>query len=217
MQVKFCGITNEEDAFCAVSFGAAALGFIFYDASPRYIEPPAARKIMLKLPHQIVRVGVFVNESAAEIKKIMKYCGLDFVQLHGDETVAFCRKLPAKKVIKAVSLKNDDDVENACAYNVAALLADSRHAGLYGGTGIIANWELAKKLCVQRPLILSGGLNLQNIRQAILQVAPAAVDVNSGVEASPGKKDPHKMARLMRILEKEKISAQREKPIFAKE
>lgn len=216
-QVKFCGITNEEDALCAANFGASALGFIFYDASPRYIDPSAARKIMLKLPHQVVRVGVFVNESAAEIKKIMKYCGLDFVQLHGDETVAFCRRLPVKKLIKAVSLKSNDDVENACAYKVAALLVDSRHARLYGGTGMVADWELARKLSVQRPLILSGGLGQKNIRQAILQVSPIAVDVNSGVEISPGKKDADKMARLMRIVEKTSVGIESGKPVFIKE
>jgi phosphoribosylanthranilate isomerase len=96
-------------------------------------------------------------------------------------------------------------------------MADSRHAGLYGGTGKVADWEMARRLSVQRPLILSGGLNQRNIRQALETVAPRAVDINSGVEVSPGKKDPDKMARLMRILEKEKIAAKGEKPIFAKE
>ncbi len=217
MQVKFCGITNEEDALCAANFGAAALGFIFYEASPRYIEPSAARKIMAKLPPRIARVGVFVNESAAEIKRVMKCCGLDFIQLHGDETVAFCRRLPAKKIIKAVALKSIDDVEDACAYKVAALLADSRHAGLYGGTGLVADWEMARRLSVQRPLILSGGLNQKNIRQAIVQVAPIAVDVNSSVEISPGKKDADKMARLMRFVEKTSVGIKSGKPVFVKE
>ncbi len=214
MQVKFCGITNEEDALCAANFGAAALGFIFYSASPRYIEPPAARKIMLKLPHHIARVGVFVNESAAEIKRVMKYCALDFIQLHGDESVTFCRRFPANKIIKAVSLKNSDDVENACAYKVAALLADSRHAGLYGGTGIVADWELARRVSAQKPLILSGGLNQKNIRQAIEQVAPSAVDVNSGVESTRGRKSPEKMARLMGIVKETALTG--DKNIFIK-
>jgi len=216
-QVKVCGITNEEDALCAANFGAAALGFIFYSASPRYIEPPAARKIMQKLPPHIAKVGVFVNESAAEIKRVMKYCGLDFIQLHGDETAAFCRRLPAKKIIKAVSLKEIDDVENACAYKVAALLADNRHAGLYGGTGMVADWELARRLSVQRPLILSGGLNQKNIRQAMEAVAPRAVDINSGVEIFPGKKDSDKMTRLMRIVEKANIATTSKEKIFTKE
>jgi len=216
-QVKVCGITNEEDALCAANLGAVALGFIFYSASPRYIDPPAARKIMQKLPPYIARVGVFVNESAAEIKRVMKYCALDFIQLHGDETAAFCRRLPAKKTIKAVSLKNNDDVENACEYKVAALLADTRHAGLYGGTGIAADWELARKLSVQKPLILSGGLNQKNIRQAMETVAPRAVDINSGVEISPGRKDPDKMARLMRIVGKVNIATTSKEKIFTKE
>jgi len=216
-QVKVCGITNEEDALYAAKLGAAALGFIFYSVSPRYIEPPAARKIMQKLPPHIAKVGVFVNESAAEIKSVMKYCGLDFIQLHGDETAAFCRRLPAKKIIKAVSLKEIDDVENACEYKVAALLADSRHAWLYGGTGMAADWELAQKLSVQKPLILSGGLNQKNIRQAMETVAPRAVDINSGVEISPGRKDPDKMARLMRIVEKVNIATTSKEKIFTEE
>ncbi len=210
IQVKFCGITNEEDALCAANFGAAALGFIFYEASPRYIEPSAARKIMVKLPSRVARVGVFVNESAAEIKRVIKYCGLDFIQLHGDETALFCRKFPATQIIKTVFLQNDEDVEKACAYQVAAILVDNRNKGLYGGTGTPADWKLARRLKGRKPLILSGGLNGKNIRQAMEEVVPDAVDINSGVEISPGKKDPHKMADFMRILEKEKIVAQGE-------
>ena len=217
IQVKFCGITNEEDALCAANFGAAALGFIFYSPSPRYIEPERARLITTNLPAHVVTVGVFVNESAAEIKRVMKYCSLDFIQMHGDETAAFCRKFPPTKIIKTVFLQNDEDVEKACAYQVAAILVDNRNKGLYGGTGVPADWELARRLNDRKPLILSGGLNEKNIRQALEVVAPRAVDINSGVEVSPGKKDPHKMARLLRILEKEILAAKGAKPIFAKE
>jgi len=200
-QVKICGITNEEDALCAANFGAAALGFIFYPPSPRYIEPERARLVITNLPAPVAKVGVFVNESAAEIKRIMKYCGLDFIQLHGDETADFCRKFPATKIIKAVFLRSDEDLEKACAYQVAAILVDNRNKNLYGGTGMPTDWELARCLKDRKSLILSGGLNEKNIRQAVEAVAPNAVDINSGVEITPGRKDKEKMASLMRIVE----------------
>jgi len=200
-QIKICGITNEEDALCAANFGAAALGFIFYPPSPRYIEPERARLIITNLPAHVAKAGVFVNESVAEIKKIMKYCGLDFIQLHGDETADFCRKFPAMKIIKAVFLRSNEDVEKACAYEVAAILVDNRNKNFCGGTGMPADWELARRLKNRKPLILSGGLNEKNIRQAMATVAPDAVDINSGVEITPGRKDKGKMASLMRTVE----------------
>ena len=200
-QVKICGITNEEDALCAANLGAAGLGFIFYPPSPRYVEPETARLIISNLPAHVAKVGVFVNETSVEIKRVMKYCNLDYIQLHGDETAAFCRKVPAAKIIKAVFLRNNEDVEKACAYKVAAILVDNRNKGLYGGTGMLADWELARRLKERKPLILSGGLNENNIRQAMETVAPWAVDINSGVEISPGRKDNEKMASLMRIVQ----------------
>jgi phosphoribosylanthranilate isomerase len=199
-QVKICGITNEEDALCAVHCGAAALGFIFYPPSPRYIKPVDARKIINGLPKEIVKVGVFVNEKVAEIKRVMEYCGLDMIQLHGDELPEFCREFPADRIIKAVELKNDNDLNHALDYDVAALLVDNRHAGLYGGTGKKANWDLACRIKNKKPLILSGGLNEDNIAQAIKDVAPYALDINSGVESEPGKKDHAKLTRIFDII-----------------
>jgi len=199
-QVKICGITNEEDALCAAKLGAAALGFIFYPPSPRNIKPADARKIVSVLPDELVKVGVFVNEKATEIKRVMKYCGLDMIQLHGDESPAYCREFPASQVIKAVEFKNDDDFNQASGYDVAAILVDSRHAGLYGGTGKKANWELACRIKNKKPLILSGGLNEGNIAEAIKAVTPNALDINSGVELKPGKKDHAKMARIFDII-----------------
>ena len=102
VQVKVCGITNEEDALCAAKLGAVALGFIFYPPSPRYVRPKVVREIVKKLPPNLAKVGVFVNENTGEIKKIIKYCGLDFVQLHGDESPEYCSQFPAAQVIKAV-------------------------------------------------------------------------------------------------------------------
>ncbi len=201
-QIKICGITNEEDALCAATLGAAALGFIFYPRSPRYIEPEIARKIVSVLPHEVVKVGVFVNESVAELKRIVEYCRLDFVQLHGDESPEYCSQFPAAQVIKAIELKNDDALNRALSYDVAAILVDSRHAGLYGGTGKKSDWELACLIRNKRPLILSGGLNEENIKEAMEKIAPRALDVNSGVEKFPGKKDHGKLARLFDIVHK---------------
>ena len=215
-QIKICGITNKEDALCAAVLGAAALGFIFYPPSPRYIEPEDARKIVSVLPHEVVKVGVFVNENVAEVKRVVEYCGFDFVQLHGDESPEYCSQFPAAQVIKAIELKNDDDLNHALSYDVAAILVDSRHAGLYGGTGKKSDWELACLIRNKRPLILSGGLNEENIKEAMEKIVPRALDVNSGVEKFPGKKDHGKLARLFDIVHKVNSKIDDTPLIFAK-
>jgi phosphoribosylanthranilate isomerase len=215
-QVKICGITNEEDALCAANFGAAALGFIFYPPSPRYVKWETVRKIIKKLPPNLLSVGVFVNESAEKIKSITEYCGLDFIQLHGDESAEFCRQFPASTIIKTVSLRGEQDLVNAFSYHVAAILVDRRHAGLYGGTGKKANWELASRIKSKKPLILSGGLNEENIKEAIEKVSPHALDINSGAEKSPGKKDHEKLARIFDIVRKADYAKDNTELIFTK-
>ena len=215
-QVKICGITNKEDALCAAGCGAAALGFIFYPPSPRYIKPEDARKIISGLPKEVVNVGVFVNEKVDEIKRVMKYCGLDMIQLHGEESPEFCREFPASQIIKAVEFKNDDDLTHAYSYEVAAILVDSRHAGLYGGTGRKANWKLARRTKNKKPLILSGGLHEDNIAEALQTVAPAALDINSGVESEPGKKDHAKLARIFEIIRAKDTALDNALLIFSK-
>lgn len=215
-QVKICGITNEEDALCAAKLGAAALGFIFYPPSPRYVRPKVVRRIVKKLPPNLAKVGVFVNESAEEIKNIIEYCGLDFIQLHGDESVEFCRNFPASTIIKTVELLGESDLVKAFSYNVAAILVDRRNAGLYGGTGKKADWNLACRVKDKKPLVLSGGLNGENIKDAIEKVAPHALDVNSGVESCPGKKDHTKLGRLFDIVRGANFSTDNTSPIFTK-
>jgi phosphoribosylanthranilate isomerase len=215
-QVKFCGITNKEDALLAAQCGVAALGFIFYSHSPRYIKPENARKIICALPDKLVKVGVFVNENPDEIKRIMEYCALDMIQLHGDESPEYCRRFPASIVIKAVELKNDDDLNCAVSYDVAAILVDSRHAGFYGGTGKKANWQLACRVKNKKPLILSGGLNEKNVAEALRTVTPAALDINSGVEISPGKKDHAKLARILDIIRAADTAPGNSQLIFSK-
>jgi phosphoribosylanthranilate isomerase len=215
-QVKICGITNEEDALCAVECGAAALGFIFYLASPRYIAPEKALSIIKKLQVEIIKVGVFVNEVAEEVKRISELCNLDFIQLHGDESPDYCRNFPQDMIIKAVNLEREADLANAGKYDVAALLVDSRHAGLYGGTGKKANWDLALQIKSKRPLILSGGLNEDNIKEALQIVAPQALDINSGVEMQPGKKDHKKISRVMEVVREVNLRQNNAPLIFTK-
>jgi phosphoribosylanthranilate isomerase len=215
-QVKICGITNKENALFAGHCGAAALGFIFYSPSPRYIKPENARKIIGVLPDELVKIGVFVNEKASEIKRIMEYCALDMIQLHGDELPEFCRGFPADRIIKAIELKDDDDLNHALAYDVAALLVDNRHAGLYGGTGKKSNWELACRIKKNKPLILSGGLNEKNVAEALKVVVPAALDINSGVESEPGIKDHAKLARIFDIIRAADIAPDNALLIFTK-
>jgi phosphoribosylanthranilate isomerase len=215
-EVKICGITNKEDALFTVKLGAAALGFIFYPPSPRYIKPAEARKIISVLPEELVAVGVFVNENADEINRVMKYCALDMIQLHGDESPEYCREFSAFRIIKAIELKNEKDFNHALNYDVAAILVDSRHAGLYGGTGKKSNWELAVRIKNTKSLILSGGLNAENIAEALKSVAPAALDINSGVETVPGKKDHAKLLRLFNVINAADTAPGNSQLIFSK-
>ncbi len=198
IQVKICGITSREDALCAAENGAAAVGFIFYPPSLRCIQPARARMIIDRLPRELVKVGVFVNETVDEVNRIYDYCRLDMIQFHGDESPEYCRQFQKNHIIKALELKTEQDLKKAAAYDGAAILVDSRHAGLYGGTGKTVNWNLARQIA--QPLILSGGVNEENVLEALRIVNPPALDINSGVESSAGKKDSAKIARMMQII-----------------
>jgi len=199
MEIKICGITKLEDALNAHAFGADALGFIFYPKSPRYVTPEVARYIMDNLPRNITRVGVFVNNDIKAVRDIFEFCGLDMIQLHGDESPEYCRLFPKSVLIKVFSAKSDEELNDIIKFPVKAFLIDSRTADLYGGTGKKSNWELASKMGTIRPLILSGGLKPDNILSAIETVVPHAVDVNSGIEISPREKDPHKMKKVIEM------------------
>lgn len=216
IEVKICGITQIDDALTAARCGAVAAGFIFYPSSPRFIKPIDAKKIIDVLPENLVRVGVFVNQEADDVKQIIELCGLDMIQLHGDETPDFCHQFPPAMIIKALELKSDDDVRRALDYDVAAILVDSRHAGLYGGTGKISNWDLAFRLKSQKPLILSGGLSADNVSDALKSIAPDALDINSGVESAPGKKDHGKLAQLFDVIGKSDTTQKYSRSIFKK-
>ena len=199
VEVKICGITNYQDASMAVELGAGALGFIFA-FSPRQITPQKARDIIRTIPPFVKTVGVFVDEGPAEIKEVIHYCGLDLVQLHGDESPDLCCEL-MPYTIKALRIKDEASLRKSQTYRgkVRALLLDSYSKDKAGGTGKTFDWQLAlkiKKLGI--PIILAGGLGPSNIDDAVRTVRPYAVDVNSGVEERPGKKSHLRMKDLMK-------------------
>jgi phosphoribosylanthranilate isomerase len=193
VKVKVCGITNLEDALSAVAAGADALGFNFYRRSPRYIAPEDARRIISELPRAagVLCVGVFVNEeSAAMVARIARESGVAAVQLHGDETPEYCAELSAYRVIKALRVGKDFAPEQATEYLAESILLDAFSTRGRGGTGETFDWELARRTREVVPqLYLAGGLSVENVCDAIAAVRPYAVDVCSGVELAPGRKD----------------------------
>lgn len=198
LKVKVCGITNLEDALYAVEAGADALGFVFWKKSPRNVNAVFAKDIIRRLPPFITTVGVFVNEDIDELNKIAKSAGLNIVQLHGDESPQYCRGVNAK-VIKAIRVRGTDDIDGLKDYNenTCAFLLDAYVLGLPGGTGKTFNWSLAAEAKKYGRIILSGGLTPDNVKDAVNQVRPYAVDVGSGVEKSHGKKDHDKVLKFI--------------------
>jgi len=197
VKVKICGITSVADALQAAACGADALGLVFYGKSPRCVTPEQARVIVAALPPFVTSVGLFVNEAPQRIREIAGLCGLDVIQLHGDEGPAACDFAP-RRTIKALRIKNAASLTGHEAFQTSALLLDAWVADAYGGTGESFNWELAATVARQRPVILAGGLSVKNVAEAVRTVHPYAVDVSSGVEATPGKKDPEKVAAFIR-------------------
>jgi len=192
--IKICGITNLEDALLAAELGADALGFIFYPPSPRSVAADAARAIIAQLPPFVTTVGVFVDEEAATVKELAVGVGLDWLQLHGRETPEYCRSL-GRRVIKAFRIQDEKSLAGLAAYRGAAqaFLLDTYKKGQVGGTGETFDWDLAREARKYGPVILAGGLTPENVAQAMAAAQPQAVDVASGVEAAPGRKDPEKL------------------------
>jgi phosphoribosylanthranilate isomerase len=202
VKIKICGITNWTDARNAFEAGADFLGFNFYRESPRYIAPSVARRIVRRLPEGVRSVGVFVNESEAEVLSVAREVGLDFVQLHGDEpprVVSHLRKtLP---VIKAVRVRDAFRTrELSCFTRASAFLLDGFDAKLRGGTGRRVDWNLAKRAGRKRRIFLAGGLTPENAAQAVNVARPYAIDVCSGVESRPGKKNAARMKALVQAV-----------------
>jgi len=192
IRVKICGITNAKDAEMAVEAGADALGFIFVAGTPRYIDPDAAREIVKDLPPLVSPVGVFADHPIEEIERVIDRCGFRTVQLHGSEAPEYCRRL-AVSVIKTFRVRSGGPPPPFEAYRVHAFLLDTFVEGKLGGTGKTFPLEVVSSAKGFGRVIIAGGLNPKNVAQVIREVHPYAVDVSSGVESKPGRKDPQKL------------------------
>ena len=199
MKVKICGLTNMEDALFCSAAGADALGFVFYANSPRAITAAAAAAIIAELPPYITPIGVFVNEQRSVIEQTIRATGIRSIQLSGDERPEECAGFGVK-VIKAFRFKEEADTERLREYDISAAMLDGAPVGVYGGSGVLADFSVALAMKEYHPLFLAGGLNPDNVVGAVQNVLPYAVDISSGVEASPGKKDREKVTLLFERL-----------------
>jgi len=202
-KTKFCGITRLDDAELAVSAGAWAIGLIFWPRSPRRCEPDRAAEIAASVKRRAEVVGVFVNATLDHVARTADGVGLTMVQLHGDEGPAYCGEAARRtgcKVIKAARVRSGADVQALAAFHTDYHLLDSYTDGVRGGTGETFSWELVRGHRDRVPVILSGGLTSDNVADAIATVRPYAVDVASGVELSPGRKDPDKLVAFAKAV-----------------
>ena len=202
-KVKICGITNAEDAAVAVDAGADALGFVFYRKSPRYIEPTLARQIVMSLPPLVIPVGVFVDEEQQVVRNLMDDCGLALAQLHGNESAIYCKEL-GRTVLKALRVKDRSTFLALAEFRgragVRGFVLDAFSDQAYGGTGQVIDWQLAAEAAKAASVLLAGGLTPDNVEKAIQAVQPYGVDVSSGVERTPGKKDHEKVRAFIRAV-----------------
>ena len=200
-RIKICGITNVEDGLQAAQLGADALGFVFYPQSPRFVEAEHVRNIIELLPPFISTVGLFVNEKAARVREVMEFCRLDIAQLHGDE-VGGDIGLANRRVIRALRVRDETSLQMVEKYQHQTLLLDAWVKDRMGGTGQTFDWNLAARVSDTCRILLAGGLTPENVTEAIHTVRPYGVDVSSGVESSPGRKDTEKMALFIQNVRK---------------
>jgi phosphoribosylanthranilate isomerase len=228
--VKICGITRAQDAELAAGLGATALGFVFWPNSPRCVSADTAKTIAANVPPDVLKVGVFVDQPVDEVARIMDKAGLDVAQLHGHETPEYCRELTVRlsavarpipasfgetrrslgeggkadptdvNVIKAIGMKDNGSVNIDDFDADVVLLVDAHDPARFGGTGKTVNWDSAREIAATRRTILAGGLNAANVKLAIRSVRPYGVDVSSGVESSPGVKDPARLRTFFEAL-----------------
>ena len=196
-RIKICGITRPEDALAAVASGADAIGLVFYAKSPRAVSVEQAVEILRVIPPFVSVVALFVNETTEQINQVLAGVAIDVIQFHGDESPDFCQQFQ-RPFIKAIRVRPDTDLLASClAYQAGkGVLLDAFQEGVPGGTGTQFDWNLAM-LDLPVPIILAGGLNAENIGEAIKTLSPAAVDVSGGVELSPGVKDPGKIQKFI--------------------
>ncbi len=197
VRIKICGITNLEDALLSIDAGADMIGFVFAP-SPRQLTAQKAAKIIAGLPPGIIKVGVFVDSPLAGVTTTLADCGLDMAQLHGSESPDFCRGVGPDRTIKAFRVRDAAVLQEMKSYRVHAFLLDAYHPAKAGGTGRTFDWDIARNARKYGKIILSGGLNPENVAEAIRTAQPWAVDVSSGVEARPGKKDPEKVTAFIK-------------------
>ena len=218
--VKICGITRPQDAELAASLGASALGFVLWPGSPRCVDVDAARAIAESVPGNVLKVGVFVDQPAADVARIMDDVGLDAAQLHGHESPEYCQALAVRlradttetqgpasvvsafrpTIFKAVGMADNGSVNVADFGPDIILLVDAKDPVRFGGTGRTVNWDSAREIAANRRTILAGGLNAANIKLAVRSVRPFGVDVSSGVESAPGVKDPNRLRSFFEAL-----------------
>jgi len=200
MFVKICGITRREDAEAAVAAGANALGFIFWPGSPRAVDPYRARAIAEALPPFVTTVGVFVNQPLDYVSGVASLVRLGAVQLHGDETPAYAAAV-RRPVVKAIGVDDGFTLEALEAWPRSVIvLLDVLDPARRGGTGRTIDWSLAARAASARPIVLAGGLAPENVAEAAARVRPFGIDVSSGVETSPGIKDPERLSALFKVL-----------------
>lgn len=199
IRVKICGITNAADALAAIEAGANLIGFNFYAKSARHISEAEAAKIRRQLPKKVEAVGIFVNAQVTGVIAVCKALKLDAAQLHGDESPEVVSEIAASiPVIKAFRVEPDFRLETLGEYPEAfAFLFDAAHTGQYGGTGRTTDWDVARRAAVGHRIILAGGLNVENVAAAVRIVRPYAIDVASGVESKPGKKDHDRLREFI--------------------
>jgi phosphoribosylanthranilate isomerase len=208
---KICGITRTEDALVAAELGAAAIGFIFYPKSPRYLDASAAGHICTQLPPDIARVGVFVNPDLEFLLFTTRRAGLTHIQLHGEESASLCGHAPLP-VIKTI--RHASEFEKYVDTPVAAFLVDSKTPAQYGGTGQIADWNFCRQVRAHAPVILAGGLAVRNVAEAVEIASPDALDLSSAVESSPGVKDRQKLREFFAALKNIRAQSDMRPAIF---
>lgn len=199
---KICGLTRVEDAVLAVELGAAAIGFVFFEKSPRRVEANTAAQIGARLPEHVARVGVFVNPTLMRLREIAAEANLTHVQLHGEESLDLCAQAPLP-VIKAIRKVNEFAQYRAAT--LTAFLIDSRTREHAGGTGLLSDWSLCEHVREHAPVMLAGGLSAENVAAAIAATQPDALDLSSGVECAPGVKDHEKLRQFFTALAQIKL------------
>lgn len=197
-KIKFCGITNKEDALFAAALNVDMLGFVFYKNSRRCVDTKTAKDIINELPPFVAKVGVFVDEDKARVVEMAEECSLDILQFHGRERPDYCAGFKdSYKVIKAFRIKGADSLKQINDYDVDYYMLDAYSQKKIGGTGKNFDWKIAQNFELLKPVILSGGLTPENVADAIRILSPYGVDVSSGIERSPGRKDPVLMKKFV--------------------